>query len=266
MPADHGPAYQAPMEHAHVLAPGLSTAGDPSLLGLDPVLLAAMLLAGLVGSAMHCVGMCGPFVLTQIAAGLDRSPGTSLSAWARLKAATLIPYHLGRLSTYAGLGAVAGGIVGTVSELTGFRWILGIFLACAAAYFAAKLVGGLVRISPSSGGKAHGWITDRITAAITRRLGAAGRVGPYSLGLALGFLPCGLVYGALAAAAGSGGAVAGAAVMAAFGLGTVPGLIVVGYFGAFVARRWNGFARVAALPLYALNILTLSAMAFRAFA
>ncbi len=30
-------------------------------------LLAAMLLAGLVGGATHCVGMCGPFMLAYVA-------------------------------------------------------------------------------------------------------------------------------------------------------------------------------------------------------
>ncbi|MFN8928129.1 MAG: sulfite exporter TauE/SafE family protein, partial [Rhodospirillales bacterium] len=32
-----------------------------------------LLLAGLVGGATHCAGMCGPFVLAQVGARLDRT-------------------------------------------------------------------------------------------------------------------------------------------------------------------------------------------------
>ena len=34
----------------------------------------SLLLAGLAGSVVHCVGMCGPFVLGQVMADLDRGP------------------------------------------------------------------------------------------------------------------------------------------------------------------------------------------------
>ena len=37
-------------------------------------LLAAMLLAGLVGGGTHCIGMCGPFVLAQTTARLESVP------------------------------------------------------------------------------------------------------------------------------------------------------------------------------------------------
>lgn len=55
----------------------------------------------------------------------------------------------------------------------------------------------------------------------------------YVPGLAWGFIPCGLVYGALAAAASAGSALGGAAAMAAYGLGTLPWLMAAG-----VAVRW----------------------------
>jgi sulfite exporter TauE/SafE len=48
-------------------------------------------------------------------------------------------------------------------------------------------------------------------------------------GLLWGFLPCGLVYGALAAAAFAGSPAAGAAAMLAFGIGTLPLLVAAGF-------------------------------------
>jgi len=70
-------------------------------------------------------------------------------------------------------------------------------------------------------------------AALWRKLAPVARrfVPPRHAGQALalgalwGWLPCGLVYGMLAAAAGSGSAAGGAAFMAVFGLGTAPAMI-----------------------------------------
>jgi sulfite exporter TauE/SafE len=64
----------------------------------------------------------------------------------------------------------------------------------------------------------------------------------FGLGLLWGWLPCGLVYAAMAAAVTSGSALGGAATMIAFGLGTLPMLLAMGSAAAVVARgariRW----------------------------
>jgi hypothetical protein len=86
-------------------------------------------------------------------------------------------------------------------------------------------------------------------------LAPSGWRGPFLLGLLLSGLPCGLLYGALVAAASAGSALAGALAMAAFALGTVPALVGVGLLGRFFGRRWaaaSGF-RVAARLLFLLN-------------
>ena len=78
------------------------------------------------------------------------------------------------------------------------------------------------------------------------------------LGLSLSALPCGLLYGALVAAASAGSALAGALAMAAFALGTVPALVGVGLLGRFFGRRWAaapGFRLAGAALFLLLGVL-----------
>ena len=56
----------------------------------------------------------------------------------------------------------------------------------------------------------------------------------FGLGLVLGFIPCGLVYVAIAGAIASGDAISGAAVMMLFGFGTVPAMFAATVFGKFI--------------------------------
>ena len=79
----------------------------------------------------------------------------------------------------------------------------------------------------------------------------------------LGFIPCGLLYGAVAAAAASGSPAAGAFGMAAFAVGTVPSLLAVGLAGHVAGRNFRGVvARVAPLIMVA-NAGVLGYMAWR---
>ena len=80
----------------------------------------------------------------------------------------------------------------------------------------------------------------RITGGLLR----AGR-NRFLLGLALGFLPCGLVYAALLKAMHAAGPAAGAVTMAAFGIGTSVALFGVGYGAAFCSRWTRGLRRCA---------------------
>ena len=82
------------------------------------------------------------------------------------------------------------------------------------------------------------------------------------LGVALGFLPCGFLYAALAAASASARPVLGAAAMVAFGLGTAPALMVVGVAGHAAGRRWQRGVTAAAPVLMALNAVLLLALAW----
>jgi sulfite exporter TauE/SafE len=76
--------------------------------------------------------------------------------------------------------------------------------------------------------------------------------GSFAAGLLWGWLPCGLVYGALAAAALAGSPARGAAAMLAFGLGTLPNLLAIGIAAARMrALAGSRVARFAAAGMLA---------------
>ena len=175
----------------------------------------AMLLAGLTASPLHCAPMCGGFVLGQVSDRMARLPSAHLSECQRLRSAALTPYHLGRLTTYTGLGLAAG--AGGFA-LQRFGGNAGVFLLIGATLL---ILQAARRLKPG------------FALPLTRTLRG------YPLGLALGFLPCGILYAALAAAAATGSLFYGAIAMLCFGLGTVPSLIAVGLLGAAGGHRFR---------------------------
>ena len=101
----------------------------------------ALFLAGLVGSLTHCAGMCGPFVLTQVSAGLETIPAAKMTEWTRLRGVLLVPYHLGRFTTYVLLGALAAALVRGVAEMAPLRYVAAGLLALAALAFLLQALG-----------------------------------------------------------------------------------------------------------------------------
>ena len=217
---------------------------------------ASLFLAGLAGSVVHCVGMCGPFVLGQVMAGLDRGTGAASGGygeWRRLAGAALLPYHLGRLTTYTALGALAGGATALFASTSAFGWLSGGLLVVAALLMIVQALGlALGGASPLSG------VLARLAAPLSSATGIGAR---YGLGVVLGFLPCGLLYGALAAAGGTGSPTDGALAMAAFAAGTVPALVATGWGGMLVRRRLRERGRWIAAPLLIANALLMLALA-----
>jgi len=227
------------------------------LLGAMPTsaigVMAALFMVGLVGSVAHCATMCGPLVLAQLPLAAETGPGLVRGA--------LIPYHLGRATTYTVLGGLAGGLGSSIAAAASLRPILAGFLLLAAALFLIQALKGVgfLRISVRDDGLAGrlGSLVSQAAAPLLRRADGGG----YVLGMALGFLPCGLLYGALAAAAGTGSAVAGAGAMAAFAAATVPTLLAIGCVGTGLAGRWRTLARSLMAPLQALSAVALVALA-----
>lgn len=199
-------------------------------------LLSSLFLTGLIGSATHCVGMCGPFVLSQVAARLEQLPPDRMNEFRRMTGAALLPYHLGRATTYATLGGVGAAAAGALAGWSGFRYLAAGLLALAALFLMGMAV---PRLKALLGGGGDGWWSRNVGALARPLFASPTGLRGWLLGVMLGFIPCGLLYAALAAAAASGDAVAGALGMLAFAAGTIPSLVAVGAIGHFAVARWR---------------------------
>ncbi len=212
--------------------------------------LPAAVAMGFLGSP-HCFGMCGG-----IAGAFDaalRKPRTGLGA-ARSHALL----SLGRVGTYALLGAAAGALGLAAGDLVGARG--GIWLRIA---FGLAMVGVGLHVAAWWNGLAaleaigaSGW---RRLAPLVRRVTPADRAWKVlALGALWGWLPCGLVYAALAGALGTGSGLAGATFMAGFGLGTLPMLVATGVFADRLRRLSNRTStrRAAGALLVAFGVWT----------
>jgi sulfite exporter TauE/SafE len=183
----------------------------------------ALLLIGLLGGT-HCVGMCGGIV-------------GALSMGAPAGFTLHLAYNAGRISSYA----VAGAMVGALSEASltlsaplsaqlPLRTLLYLFANLMLIALGLYLMGATRALA----------FSERLGQRLWRQLQPlSGRFLPvrsvaqaFPLGLLWGWLPCGLVYSALATAFSSGSAWQGAGLMLAFGLGTLPNLLLAGLFAA----------------------------------
>src|SRR5271166_248867 len=109
-------------------------------------LLTGLFAAGAAGSAMHCVPMCSGFVLGQMADQMSRLSAGQLCEWRRLRAGLLLPYHLGRLTTYAILGALAASSAAMLGRAFWFSGLSSALLVLAAGLFLSHAVARLLSL------------------------------------------------------------------------------------------------------------------------
>lgn len=188
---------------------------------MTPTELSLILGLGVV-SSLHCVQMCGPIV---ISIGMN---STNRGQFA---------YHAGRLLTYSLLGAVAGA-AGTAIELAGK--LMGVERIAMVGAGLLMILAGLVmgRFVPKAKLIEVG-TTQAFSRMAGRFLVSPSLWSKFAMGLALGFLPCGLIYAALIQAMSTGSPLSGALTMLAFGVGTTGALLALGLCSVSVAR-WLG--------------------------
>jgi sulfite exporter TauE/SafE len=191
----------------------------------------AVLAAGFA-SGVHCIGMCGGIV-GAFSARRALSPADT-PEWARHLA-----FNAGRIASYAAAGAFVGGVGGVGV------WVSGALPAQTALLVLANAMLVLMGLYLAGVGRmlvrlevlgAPIWRSVQPLAA--RLLPADTLPQSFAAGAVWGWLPCGLVYGALAAAAFAGSPGGGALVMLAFGLGTLPNLLAAGLAAARL-RAWT---------------------------
>lgn len=179
---------------------------------------------GLTVGFGHCIGMCGPIVVS-----------LSLNIKERSSLVPNIYYNFGRTFTYGILGAVMGGAASFTRFTKGIGGLQqGILIAA-----------GLLIVA--MGFAMTGWLpAERLFGSFTpggrfvsrtyqRLFTRKNNLVFLPVGMLLGLLPCGPVYTAMIAAARASmeaastleGIACGAAVMICFGLGTIPALLIL---------------------------------------
>lgn len=159
---------------------------------------------GLVTS-LHCAAMCGPLAAA--------ASGSGAGASAR--------YFLGRLSSYAAVGA----LLGALGEHALCRLPMGTVQRMALALVAVAALARAVRIWIPRRGELLLQVGTKRPRALAARFWKLVPRGPLAFGLATGVLPCGMLVPAWLLAMAAGGPLAGAGVMLAFGVASSPGLI-----------------------------------------
>lgn len=219
---------------------------DPGALSL-----AAATVAGLAASG-HCLGMCGG-----IAGALAmRRPQAAFGT----KLGYALAYNLSRIASYAVAGALAGLLGRTLLKAVdvaplsiAFRVVAGLIMIAAAA----RLLFGWRLLDPLEAAGAGLW--RRVAPWAGRQGRAGGLSGAIGLGLAWGWLPCGMTYSMLLLAATTASVATGAGVMLAFGLGTLPSMVTATVAFDRLARMLSARAtlrNVAGVLLLAFGLWT----------
>lgn len=203
----------------------------------------AMLLAGLAGGFGHCISMCGPLVVA-LSVGEPRQGFLHH-----------LLYNLGRVTTYSILGAIVG-LSGSFLVLTA-----SIEQLQRAIMIAAGLSIIIMGLSTAEWLPLHQKMRcsrgDSFFQKMLVFFKAPRSIGTnYPMGVVLGFLPCGLTYTALLAAATAAmetetpfaGMLQGAIMMLLFGMGTAPAMIIVGKAVNTISNRMRKrYYRIASI-------------------
>lgn len=164
----------------------------------------------------HCAGMCGPISLIQ---------GKGRAQWV---------YQIGRLTSYLGLGSLAGFLGDRLlNNLEGFanspvRWGILFVMAALLALSVWTLMGQSLE-------------TARFFLKLTRQIPS--HLRPLAMGFITGLFPCGWLWLFVSGAAVTHSPFAGALVLFALWLGGLPSLLAFGalqgYFTRALPVRWR---------------------------
>lgn len=196
-------------------------------------------LIGFLGS-VHCIGMCGPIALMI---------PTSKNPF--LKFFQIITYNLGRVFTYSLFGLFFG-LVGESVRVMEIQQIVSIVVGA----LLILIVLGTLFSYHKAANRANKWVT-QLFHPIKKKFGALltkERKNLLAIGVLNGFLPCGLIYFALAASITANSIGGSILFMAAFGLGTLPAMLVFMYFKSAINQRIN-ISKIVPYMLLAMGMI-----------
>ena len=205
--------------------------------------IASALLIGLLGSS-HCLAMCG---------GLASVLGADTQG-ARSR---LLSYNLGRISTYAVLGALVGflgeQLVNTAPQLgLPLRVLAGLLLVAMGLYVSQWWM-GLTQLE-----KIGEFLWKKVQPLTRSLLPIENQRQAFLLGSLWGLLPCGLVYSALSWSLAAADWQQSMLFMLAFGVGTIPAMLAIGFINGKILQRLRGknLRALAGVMIIAMGLLT----------
>jgi len=203
-------------------------------MAFDPAFTTSYLVSFLMGlfSSVHCIGMCGSIIGTLT---LSLSPEIRDSKCRLLS--YVFNYNFGRIVSYTLAGALAGLVGSLVSmpmgKIDGYR-VLQILSSAIMAGAGLYIAGWFPRFAYIEKAGRHFW---KLLEPYGRKLiPVQSRTQAFLFGMVWGWLPCGLVYAALALAAVTGNPARSASTMLFFGLGTLPAVMGVGIMTGILTR------------------------------
>ncbi|WP_424360502.1 sulfite exporter TauE/SafE family protein [Methylocystis parvus] len=195
----------------------ISAAGAPDI--AQHMSLWLIFVLGLV-TGFHCIGMCGGFVVSYVAA--DAEAGRSA-----------LPSHLafgaGKTLSYTVIGALFGAVGAVIAFTPLLRGAAGMAAGLFLIVFGLNMLGlfaPLRRFRLGLPAPLERWVYKE----------ASGRHRPFVIGLLNGLMiACGPLQAMYVMAAGTGSAVEGAKMLMAFGLGTLPVMLAFGAIASMLS-------------------------------
>ena len=229
----------------------------------DATLIYSLFILGITQSFGHCLMMCGPIVA---------SISSNKAIITKLQGKTLLPYHCGRIITYAFTGFVACLLRQKIDNKLAFLLLQKIFISFSLLFFCYLLL------------KNNNFGQQKIIAKFASKVNILATVfnyfgryfltnnflqkllqNPYSfrgfvLGLILGFLPCGLLYAAYTLAISFNSASLAFVGMLVFGFTTIPPLLMSHGFAIYLQKLPE--FKIVANFIILFNIMLISKILF----
>ena len=174
----------------------------------------AALTMGIVGS-LHCVGMCGPIIMSIPWSNTQKSLQISL-------------YHVGRATTYAIMGALVGGVGQLFLPKDLGVWPALISGSALVLVFLAQSFPTVLQNNRFPASSIAGFFRSflKMDSVFSR----------FFMGMVNGILPCGMVYSALAVAILYHNALYSGLFMFLFGIGTSPLLVLLSRIKMYLSK------------------------------
>lgn len=207
-------------------------------------------LIGLVAALSTCIAVTGGLLLALSNRHAQQHP--EATGWERFR--PHIRFNLGRLIGYTVLGAAVGGLGSVITISPGAMKVVTIIVSVVMVLLGLQLL----RIFPSLTRfqiRMPKFFGHRIVSASEKESGR----GPFLLGAATFFLPCGFTQALQLYVLSTGDPWKGALTMGIFALGTLPALLSVGAITSSVKGKWQRyFMRFSGVLVVALGVWNLT--------